>query len=59
MRSAIISSLGLFALQALAVPAPQVATQAKKASLANVLLGERVDALMDRTGGRQHNGKLC
>lgn len=53
MRSTTITSLGLLALQALAAPAPQVPAPAKKASLAEVLMGERIDALIDRTGGKR------
>jgi hypothetical protein len=49
MKSTIITSLGLLALQALAAPAEK--RQAKK-SLADVLMNERIDALIDRTGGR-------
>lgn len=51
MRSTIVTSLGLFALQVLAAPAEK--RQAKKASLAELLLGERIDALIDRTGGKK------
>lgn len=51
MRPTIVTSLGLFALQALAAPAEK--RQAKKASLAEMLLGERIDALIDRTGGQK------
>jgi len=48
MRSTIITSLGLFALQAMAAPAEK--RQAKK-SLADLLMNENIDALIDRTGG--------
>jgi hypothetical protein len=52
MRSTIVTSLGIFALQALAAPAEK--RQAKKAaSLSEILLGERIDALIDRTGGKK------
>ena len=45
MRSTIVTFLGLFALQAIAAP------QAKSSkSLAELLMGERIDALIDRTG---------
>lgn len=54
MKSTIVTSLGLFALQALAAPAEK-RQQAKKASLSEILLGERIDALIDRTGGKKDN----
>ncbi|KAE9980530.1 hypothetical protein EG328_000266 [Venturia inaequalis] len=51
MRFTIVTWLGLLALQALAVPAPQAPAQTnKQASLTEVLMGERADALMERTG---------
>lgn len=54
MRSTIVTWLGLLALEALAVPAPQAPAQTnKQASLIEVLMGERADALMERTGGER------
>jgi len=50
MKSTLVTWLALLVLQALAVPTEK--RQTKTPTLTELLLGERIDALIDRTGGR-------